>query len=605
MMLKRILCVIFSVFVLLAPCIGHSAEMVNVEYIHSTLNWRWGIDLPRNPLTNPYAAANMKYLLTVVDIANEYLNNEKTTDYGNSEYATLAAADTVAASTAIDTLVRGPGFYLTTTTPTTSFGITISAAGNFAIDWGDGTRESIVDKPVGAKTYTHTFGNPSRAHTIRITGTATDYMPETGKSPSVMSFSSKPNIGRIYGNLGHIFPTLADGRNPKFQQLFQGASNMTGEIPAGLFDGIHGAADWYMFANLFQGCSNLTGEIPPDLFGGITEITGPGIFEGTFRDCKSLTGAIPSELFSRISGETDTAQFNMTFRGCAGLSGTIPGDLFQGIHGRPQEALFFATFRNCSGITGSIPGELFAGISGAPAESAFADTFAYMGISGQIPGELFAGVRGAPAHQIFSYTFAGNRKLTGPIPADLFAGISGAPATNMFASTFHQCSGLGRNIPAGLFAGIRGEPASAMFDQTFSDAGVTSVPSGLFAGISGAPATSMFANTFSWNYSLTAVPADLFSGISGEPAPRMYAGTFFRTGLRSIPTGLFGDISGQSADDMFLNTFANCTSLTGPSAQMPDGQYLYNAFPDVTADMATYAGATGLDDYDEIPDNWK
>ena len=89
----------------------------------------------------------MKYLLTVVDIANEYLNNEKTTDYGNSEYATLAAADTVAASTAIDALVRGPGFYLTTTTPTTSFGITISAAGNFAIDWGDGTRESIVDKP--------------------------------------------------------------------------------------------------------------------------------------------------------------------------------------------------------------------------------------------------------------------------------------------------------------------------------------------------------------------------------------------------------------------------------------------------------------------------
>ena len=119
MMLKRILCAIFSVFVLLAPCIGHSAEMVNVEYIHSTLNWRWGIDLPRNPLTNPYAAANMKYLLTVVDIANEYLNNEETTDYGNSEYATLASADTVAASTAIDASVRGPGFYLTTTTPTT------------------------------------------------------------------------------------------------------------------------------------------------------------------------------------------------------------------------------------------------------------------------------------------------------------------------------------------------------------------------------------------------------------------------------------------------------------------------------------------------------
>lgn len=51
----------------------------------------------------------MKYLLTVVDIANEYLNDEKTTNYGDGEYATLAAADKIATDTAIDTYSGATG----------------------------------------------------------------------------------------------------------------------------------------------------------------------------------------------------------------------------------------------------------------------------------------------------------------------------------------------------------------------------------------------------------------------------------------------------------------------------------------------------------------
>ena len=69
-MFRKILSVIFAIFMFLPN--AHSAEMVNVEYIHQYLNARWGIDLPYNPgLENPRVAANMKYLLTVVDIANE------------------------------------------------------------------------------------------------------------------------------------------------------------------------------------------------------------------------------------------------------------------------------------------------------------------------------------------------------------------------------------------------------------------------------------------------------------------------------------------------------------------------------------------------------
>ena len=145
-MFRKILSVIFAIFMFLPN--AHSAEMVNVEYIHQYLNARWGIDLPRNPLTNPYAAANMKYLLTVVDIANEYLNGDKTTDYGNGTYATLAAADTVATNTAIDTLISVSTFTITTTPNTSSFSMIIGAAGNFTIDWGDGQSDVITDKPI-------------------------------------------------------------------------------------------------------------------------------------------------------------------------------------------------------------------------------------------------------------------------------------------------------------------------------------------------------------------------------------------------------------------------------------------------------------------------
>ena len=599
-MLKKLFIIFLSLF-MLAP-VARSAEMVNVEYVHNVLNWRWGIDLPYNStLENPGIAANMKYLLTVVDIANEYLNDEKTTNYGDGEYATLAAADKIATDTAIDTLVRGPGFYITTTPSATEFGITITAAGNFAIDWGDGERESIVDKPVGATQYVHTFPT-QRAHTIRITGTATEY---TSTYQPAISFSQKAAIARIEGSLGSIFPTLSDGTNPRFTELFNDATNLTGEIPPDLFDGITGAATTYMFGSLFRNCSKLTGEIPADLFAGITGPLAQGTFEASFYSCSGLSGSIPGELFSRITSDTHEVLFNQTFRGCTGLSGSIPGDLFQGISGTPRRAMFFATFRNCSNITGSIPGELFAGIQGAPATSVFAETFAYTGLTGSIPGELFSGIQGAPAHQLFSYTFAGNRRLTGQIPGELFAGLQGAPAPYVFSNTFVQCSGLDNHIPADLFAGIRGQPAEGMFSRTFNDAGVSSIPDGLFAGIQGEPANFMFESTFNWNPRLNTIPDGLFAGISGSPAVNMFSNTFNYTSITNIPDNLFGTFTDNPASGMFTSTFANCQNLTGPSAKNGDGRYLYEVFTNITSDMNTYANSPNLSDYDQIPNNWK
>ena len=102
------------VFLFLLLCgAAQSAQIVNVEYIHQIINQKWDIDIPYNPaLTNPRVAANMKYLLTSVDVANEMLNGEKTTDYGAGEYATTVAADTIATNTAVDMLVKKSGKYV-------------------------------------------------------------------------------------------------------------------------------------------------------------------------------------------------------------------------------------------------------------------------------------------------------------------------------------------------------------------------------------------------------------------------------------------------------------------------------------------------------------
>ena len=654
-MFRKILSVIFAIFMFLPN--AHSAEMVNVEYIHQYLNIRWGIDLPYNPeLTNPRVAANMKYLLTVVDIANEYLNGDKTTDYGNSEYATLAAADTVATNTAIDTLVKAPTFTITTTPGTSSFSMIIGAAGNFTIDWGDGQSDVITDKPIGTTTYSHTY-TTSGEYEIKLTGRATDYsdakidmgtgaglVPTFALTDPLGGSVIATNVAKISGSLGKIFPTMDDGSNPNFIYTF--AMAPITEIPADLFAGIRGAPAEYMFSGTFIGTA-IT-EIPADLFAGIRGAPAAGMFVGTFMGTQiteipadlfagirgapaermfaqtfsgSTITSIPANLFGTLNGDGAPRMFYNTFSDCPNLttvdgplfSGTItpaeemfsntfsytaiteiPANLFGTLNGDGAPSMFERTFYNCENLT-TADGPLFSGTI-TPAESMFSNTFAGSAIT-SIPADLFAGIRGAPVLGMFASTFVGSDITS--IPDGLFAGISGAPAEDMFAYTF--ISTPIASIPDGLFAGISGAPAEGMFNSTFSNTPITSIPDGLFDGIVGAPAEYMFSDTFSYT-AITEIPADLFAGIQGAPAEYMFYYTFSNTPIRSIPDGLFDGIVGAPAERMFESTFSNCTSLTGPSARI-GGKYLYEIWPDYNG--GTYQNATGLSDYDQIPSGWK
>ena len=142
--LKSLILGIFFLFCGASINPAQSAQVANVEYIHKLVNQRWGIEVPYYP-ENAKLVANMEYLLTVVDRANNLLNEEPLTSYGTDPvYATKQAVDIIAAGDAVNRLITyKPMFYVTTAGNTSSFEFYISAAGSFSINWGDGTVDNI------------------------------------------------------------------------------------------------------------------------------------------------------------------------------------------------------------------------------------------------------------------------------------------------------------------------------------------------------------------------------------------------------------------------------------------------------------------------------
>lgn len=392
------------------------AEIVNVDYIHKLINQQWGINVPFNPeLTDKTVAANMKYLLSAIDVANGILNGGKVTLYGqtavfgNGEYATDDAADTTATSKAVNTLIKKFEYsFFITTTETDSFSFKISAAGTFFIDWGDDKIEVIKKSDTTNTTYSHQYSE-SGIYEIKIGGRATGY--STVSKTAAVSFSGNKKIAQIQGSLGAVFPTISNKSQPRFYQTFYNCTMLTGSIPQNLFEGISGKPASTMFVS-------------------------------TFANCRNLTGSIPENLFANLGGAPSYQLFNNTFLNCSGLSGTIPRNLFAGIVGPPTEYLFDSTFSGCSGLSGEIPAELFQGISGPPLYGVFYRTFSGCSkLTGPIPENLFSGIYGTPAGSMFYYTFFDCKGLTA-IPDNLFGNISGTAKTAMFGGMFSGCSGL-------------------------------------------------------------------------------------------------------------------------------------------------------------------
>ena len=154
--------------------VANAAEMATIGYVHGLLERNYGVFVPMNDTltdADKDTPVNMKYLLTVVDIANEFITGVRT-NYAGTVYATDDAADTVATIRAYDTLLKEVEavdyeypFEMTVSGGTLSF--TISAQGEFYIDWGDGAQETITKPDTTNKTYSHSFTGYD-SHSVRL-----------------------------------------------------------------------------------------------------------------------------------------------------------------------------------------------------------------------------------------------------------------------------------------------------------------------------------------------------------------------------------------------------------------------------------------------------
>lgn len=290
-----------------------AGQIANVQYIHNMINNYWDITLPYNSeLTNPTVVANMQYLLTSVDVANAILNGQQTTNWGTSEYATTQVADTIAVDTVVQGLISiqqtppdSPDdnyedgittseypFAIGLADGTDEFTFLLSVQGSFVVDWGDGTIENINKTDTSEQVMFHRYDTPG-AYIIRLGGVATAY--DTAYYPSYwipavpsIAVSDYWSVERLYGRLGRLFPTLADGTQPRFAGAFMYCELLT-EIPSVLFDGISGQPGDYMFYSMFEGSYSLT-QIPDDLFDGLSGDLGQGTFNYMFASCSDLSG---------------------------------------------------------------------------------------------------------------------------------------------------------------------------------------------------------------------------------------------------------------------------------------------------------------------------
>ena len=621
---------------------------MNVEYIVGFVKNKWDVDVPYVK-EEIHWAANVEYLLKVVDYVNGKLNNGEKTNYGESEYATKEVVDTIAANQAIRTLIKkkkiegGEFWYIT---DSSSAEIAVSGAcGAFTVDWGDGTTETIDNRDEenadNCEIYVYrNYEDDVEQHKVTLRGNATKYAQERVR----IAFDEDARyLTEIGGCLGCIFHTQADGSQPSFWNTF--AKGRFTEIPDGFFDGIYGTGRERMFEDTFSDCKNLK-SIPADLFSnitagapymfaytfaetGITEIPGnlfsnittgaPKMFYMTFTN--SGITEIPDKLFASI--ETGAEEmFSKTFGGCENLT-TIGDDVFASIE-TGANRMFYETFAGCEKLT-TIGDGMFASLE-TGAEWMFDETFEYCENLTTIGNGMFASLK-TGAEGMFEGTFS-ESGIT-EIPDNMFASLT-TGAEQMFELTFYGCEKLS-TIGDDMFASLK-TGAESMFYGTFLQAGITEVPDNLFASLE-TGANSMFYGTFSES-GITEIPDNMFASLK-TGAKRMFSHTFSGTGIREIPDNLFASLE-TGANSMFFETFAKCYDLTkvgnilpklaGPE-DYPESMFnsmfsgdevlentlrigpgqkeLWEMWPDVSEQQYTYSGVRQIPDYSSIPDVWK
>ena len=437
----------------------------------------------------------------------------------------------------------------------TTITVPVTGTVDVYIDYGDGTKENIAS---ANPTHAYSAGK----YTIKISGKCTNFSYNESTRDyltGLKKWGCLENNAYTFGN-GHygcskIASTIPVPNEKCFKNItsfsctFAGCKELIGEIPIGLFDNCPKVKD---FGWTFNDCGNLTGIIPEKLFDNCPKVT---TFINTFRACSKLTGNIPAGLFK--NGQ-NVKSFNATFAGCGNLTGIIPESLFDNC---TNVTIFSNTFSGCGNLTG-------------------------------IPNGLFSKCTQVTT---FANTFFGCNKISGTIPENLFRNCSNVTD---FSQTFYNCAFSG-TIPESLFSDAVN---ATNFGGTFCGCKINEIPEGLF--YNNTEITNLYF-TFAGN-EITEIPANLFNSCTKNNS---FGGTFMGCKkLTSIPEMLFDNCTNvksfgastldETSFNVNMGTFAYCTSLTGKAPE------LWNR-SNVTSYYYCFRDCTGLDNYSEIPDDWK
>ncbi|MBR1380045.1 MAG: hypothetical protein IJ560_00435 [Alphaproteobacteria bacterium] len=468
-------------------------------------------------------------------------------------------------------------FSLTTTPDTTYFNFGIGAAGNFIIDWGDGTVEQFDKTSTGDAKYSHTYSVPGQ-YTIRIGGRATSY--PTGNSNSAVFFSpfdggTPESIASISGSIGAVFPTLGttNSGQPSFRHLFQDAVNLTGQIPSGLFDGVTGSRT-QMFEETFINCSGLSGEIPATLFSGVYG-TANKMFYGTFQGCSGLTGYISPDLFANITTGGNELMKKL-FYDATGLFTECPEDM----------EIYFTPFVDWGGGVVCVP-------RGSTIN--YCETFPFV-------------INTVPNTRAFQFLISASGNFCIDWGDGNIESFSKGDTSNKFVKHSYDTPGeytISIGGRAVKYSETGTNSAISFNNYQGGTPSAIATVSGSLGPIFPTLGTELslipsFKNLFRNAVNLTNIPEGLFRGITGSKI-NMFNGIFENcAGIKSdIPSSLFSDISGAPMKEMFLDAFKNCTGLTGyVSPNLFGNLETETTLTNVMKDI--FSGASGL--LSECPD---
>lgn len=586
---------------------------VNVKYIHDAISAKWGVSVGYNSqLSDKLVIANMKYLMAAIDIANKKIGGSSKV-YSGTSYATSYAVNKRTVDNAIKNLIKKPRtfpFTATTTSDTTSFSFKIAAAGEFWVDWGDGSDILVITKTDNAsKTISHTY-TTAGTYTIRMGGRATQYYD--GNSTANISFIGNTSLASVSGSLGEIFPTLSSTSQPRFYRAFYGCTNLT-SVPETLLSGVYGAPIRNMFTEMFYNCTALT-EIPAKLFSTIRGAPAMGLFNGTFYGCTGLT-SIPDGLFSGLSGAPAGSMFRYVFYGCSGLTGKIPSNLFGNISGAAASSMYAWAFEGCSGLTGEIPLGLFGDLSGSRATTMFYRTFygckGLYGKSARNPdGTYLYDVYPSTTNGYTGYMYYGtclydNASIPStwggatctyvePEPENYPFSVTTVPNTRVMDIMFNAWGDFTIDWGDGskeTISRTTTDTKEKIYSHTYASAGTyeikfagtpTGYPSSLTSASSGEKHSGVAAIQFSNPYessskcnvaSVSGKLGTLFptltSALTGSDVQPGFKSTFSECAqLTEIPSDLFDGVSGAPVMSMFEGTFGY-SGLT----DIPDGLF--------------------------------